>query len=141
MTSIIDQAINAIQNLALEIQPVDIKAAPDYPTESAMILPLAITHITGGTGSADDATQARLLLNISCDIHLQRDNLAFCYQQVNSIIPDFLKRLAGDPTLDGTVQTINFPVTFSVQPADYNGIVTQMISFVIPLKFLETPTT
>ena len=141
MSKIVDRAIDAIQNLALEIQPVDIKAAPSYPMESASILPLAITHITGGTGSADDATQARLLLDITCDIHLQRDNIAFAYQQTNRIIPDFLQRLAGDPTLDGTVQTIIFPVTVSVQPSDYNGIVTQMVSFNIPLKFLETPTT
>lgn len=141
MRSVVDSAINAIQNMALEIQPVDIKAAPDYPTESAAILPLAITHITSGTGSADDATQARLLLNVNCDIHLQRDNIAMTYRQVNGIIPDFLKRLAGNPTLDGTVQTINFPVAVMVQPADYNGIVTQMVSFTIPLKFLETPTT
>ena len=141
MSKIVDKAINAIQNLALEIQPINIKAAPDYIPESAAVLPLAATHITGGTGSADDATQARLLLNINCDIHIQRDNIAFAYRQTNSIIPDFLQRLAGDPTLDGTVQTIIFPVTVTVSPADYNGIVTQMISFTIPIKFLEEPIT
>jgi len=141
MRSVIDQAINAIQNMALEIQPIDIKAAPDYPVDSALILPLAITHITGGTGQADDSTQARLLLDVNCDIHLQRENIAMTYQQINQIIPDFLKRLAGNPTLDGTVQTINFPVSVTVQPVDFNGIPTHMVSFAIPLKFLETPTT
>lgn len=140
MRSIIDDAIAEIQD-HIEALSTNIKSAPLYPTESADILPLGITHITGGTGSADNATDCRLLLNISADIHLDRTNLAMTYQQVNSIIPEFLKRLAGDPTLNGKVTNIIFPVNVTVQPAEWNTVTTQMIRFDIPLKFLEVPIT
>ena len=97
MRSIIDEAIAEIQD-HIEGLSTNIKSAPAYPTEDAGVLPLGITHIASGTGSADNATDCRLLLNISADIHLDRTNLAMTYQQINSIIPEFLKRLAGDPT-------------------------------------------
>ena len=141
MTSIVDKAINAIQNLALEIQPVNIKMAPDHPIESALILPIAITYIVSGTGQADNASTARLLLDIRTDIYLDYTNLSMAYRQVNGIIPDFLRRLAGDPTLDATVETINFPVSVTVGASQFNTLPVIMISFTIPLKFMETPIT
>ena len=62
------------------------------------------------------------------------------YSQLDVIIPDFSKRLAGDPTLGGTVDTIVFPVSFEVGPAQLDAIVTQMASFSIPIKIKTTPT-
>lgn len=141
MRSIVDDAITEIQDLVQRISSVNIKAAPEYPIESADILPMGITHITGGTGQADNASTARLLLNISTDIHLDRSNMGMAYRQVNSIIPEFLKLLAGNPTLGGQVETIIFPVTVTVQPAEWDRVFTQMIRFDIPIKFMEEPTT
>ena len=50
-------------------------------------------------------------------------------------------RLAGDPTLGGTVDTIVFPVSFAVSAVQWNTIPTQMISFTIPVKYRESPIT
>lgn len=139
--SVIDDAILRLQTLALAITSEDVRAAPSYPTESAAVLPLAIAYIAEGTGQADDITTARLLLTINVDFHVRRDSMKSAYTQLNNIIPEYLKRLAGDPTLNGAVDTIVFPVSFNVTPAQWDATVTQMASFSIPLKFIETPTT
>ena len=141
MTSIIDDAVARLQYHALALTSETVRGAPSYPTEDASVLPLAITHIANGTGSVDDATTARLLLTVNVDFHVSRVSMKSAYTQLNNIIPEYLKRLAGDPTLNGKVDTIVFPVTFAVMPAQWDRVVTQMASFSVPLKFRETPTT
>jgi hypothetical protein len=63
------------------------------------------------------------------------------YTQLNNIIPEFLQRLAGDPTLSGNVDSIVFPVTFNVSAAQWDRVVTQMASFAEALKRRKAPTT
>lgn len=138
--SVIDDAIARLQAIALACTTVTIKAAPSYPVSDATVLPLAIAHITGGTGSADDSTSARLLLTVNVDVHFNRQSLKTSYTQINSFIPEYLKRLAGDPTLNSKVDTIVFPVTVTVAPAQWDQVTTQMVSVQVPLKFLQTPT-
>jgi hypothetical protein len=72
---------------------------------------------------------------------VDRLSIKSAYTQLDLIIPEFLKRLAGDPTLGGTVDTIVFPVSFSVQPAQWDKVVTQMVSFKVPVKYREGPIT
>ena len=139
--SVIDDAIIQLQTHALAITSETIRSAPYKPIEGAPVLPLAIAYIAEGTGQADDITTARLLLTVNVDFHVRRDSMKSAYTQLNNIIPEYLQRLAGDPTLGGNVDTIMFPVSFTVAPAQWDAIVTQMASFSIPLKFLETPTT
>ena len=141
MTSIIDDAVARLQYHALALTSETVRGAPSYPTEDASVLPLAITYIANGTGSVDDATTARLLLTVNVDFHVSRVSMKSAYTQLNNIIPEYLKRLAGDPTLNGKVDTIVFPVTFQVMPAQWDRLTTQMASFSIPCKFRETPTT
>jgi hypothetical protein len=143
--SIIDDAIVKIQTHALAVAynssgSKTIRSAPSLPVEDATVLPLAITYISEGSFQADDVTSARLLYTINTDIHVERSIMKSAYTQLDIIIPDFSKRLAGDPTLGGTVDTIVFPVTFTVGPAQWDRVVTQMVSFQIPIKILETPT-
>ena len=137
--SVIDNAISRLQAIALSCTSTTIKAAPDKPPEDASILPLAVAHITTGSGTADNATDARLLLNVGVDIHFSHVSLKSAYTQINAIIPEYLERLCGDPTLVGNVDTIVFPVTFTVAPAEWDKITTQMVSFIVPLKFKESP--
>jgi hypothetical protein len=137
--SIIDTAILRIQVLATAT--VGTKAAPPYPTDDASILPMAITHITGGNGTQVNATDTKLILNISCDVHFDRTTLRMTYTKIDAFIPDFIQRLGGDPTLNSAVSTIIYPVTLTVQPAEWDKIITQMVSFTIPVKFnLLSPT-
>jgi hypothetical protein len=138
--SIIDNAVVKLQAHALALTTEEIRSAPAKPVESADVLPLAIAYIAEGTAQADDYTSARLLLTVNVDFHVSRTRMKAAYTQLNNIIPEYLKRLAGDPTLGGTVDTINYPVTFKVGPAMWDAITTQMVSFSIVLKFIETPT-
>ena len=139
--SLIDDAILKLQTHALALTTETVRAAPSYPVDTAAVLPLAIAYIAEGTAQADDVTTARLLLTINVDFHVRRDSMKSAYTQLDNIIPEFLKRLAGDPTLGGTVDTIIFPVSFTVGPTQWNQVVTQMASFSIPLKFRESPIT
>ena len=139
--SIIDDAIVKLQAHALALSTINVRGAPAYPTDDATILPLVITHITEGTVMADSATNARLLYTIAVDFHVSRISMRSAYTDVDKIIPEFSLRLAGDPTLGGTVDTIVFPFSFSVSGAMWNKQTTHMVSFKIPVKFMEAPTT
>ena len=139
--SIIDDAIARLQYHALAITSETVRGAPSLPVEDAAVLPLSIAYISSGSGSIDDSTTARLLLTVNVDFHVSRISMKSAYSQLNNMIPEFLQRLAGDPTLNGKVDTIIFPVTFTVGPAMWDKVVTQMASFAVPLKFRETPTT
>lgn len=139
--SIIDNAVQRLQTIALAITSETVRGAPSYPVEDASVLPIAIAHIASGSGQADESTTARLLLTVNVDFHVSRVSMKSAYTQLNNIIPEFLQRLAGDPTLSGNVDSIVFPVNFQVSAAQWDRVVTQMASFAVPLKFRETPTT
>lgn len=139
--SIADDAVQRLQTLALAITSETIRGAPSYPVEDAMVLPLSIAYWASGTGQADEATTVRMLINAKVDFHVNTISLKSAYSQLNNIIPEYLQRLAGDPTLNGKVDTIVFPVSFEVSPAQWDKVVTLMASFTIPLKFRESPTT
>lgn len=141
MSSIIDDAIGRLQYHALACTADTVRGAPSYPSEDVSVLPLSIAYISEGTMSQDNATNTRLLFTINVDIHVSRVSMKSAYQQLNNIVPDFLKRLGGDPTLNGKVDTINFPVSFNVGPAQWDRVTTQMVSFKVPVKFMEEPTT
>ena len=142
--SIIDTTIQRIQTIAkattFETGRL-VKNAPDYPTDDAAILPLVITHIAGGSITQINATDTKFIANINSEFYFDRGTLRLTYQKIDTLIPDFIQRLGGDPTLNSSASTIIFPVTFTVEPADWDNIVTQRIVFTIPVKFnLLTPT-
>lgn len=139
--SVIDDAIARLQDHVLACTTVTVKSAPDYPVSDAGMLPIAIAHITGGSGQADTADQTRLLLSANVDIHFARNVLKDAYQKIDKIAIEYLQRLAGDPTLNGTVDTIIFPVTFEVTPTQWDAVATQMVSFTVQFKELTTPIT
>jgi hypothetical protein len=137
--SIVDDTIARIQ--ALSIACAGIKAAPTTPADDASVLPLAIAHISDGTGIQVNATDTKIIANINVDFHFDRQILRLTYQKIDALIPDFIQRLGGDPSLNSTASTIIFPVTYTVMPADWDSIITQMVSFTIPVKFnLQSPT-
>jgi len=137
--SVIDNAIARLQDIALSCTDTVVKSAPDYPIEDATSLPLVITHIISGTGTADNATTAHLDFTVNVDFHFSRVNIKDAYTRIDKIIPEYLQRLCGDPTLNGTIDTIVFPVSFAVSPAQWDTVTTQMVSFTVPIKTLENP--
>jgi maleate cis-trans isomerase len=136
----VESAIQRLQALALACEGVKIKQAPDYPIDDAAVLPMSIAHIISGTGTANNADTLQFQPTIAVDIHFSRVSLRNAYTQASLIALEYMQRLAGDPTLDGAVDTIVFPVAFRIVPATWDDVTTQMLRFEIPLKTLETPT-
>jgi hypothetical protein len=136
----VDTAIQRLQALSLQAS-TDLKNAPSFPVDDAAVLPLSIAHLAGGTASADDATSTREIYRINVDFHFSRVSLRNAYTQIDATAPAFNRILAGDPTLGGAVDTIVFPVEYSVSPAMWDRVVTQMLSYTIPVKIRKTPST
>lgn len=139
MTTNIDSAIKQLQVHALNI--TGIKAAPDYPVSDAAVLPMSIAYITEGEGMPNEATFTKELYTINVDFHVARISLKQAYTELNAIIPAYMRKLAGDPTLAGAVDTVVFPARVTVSPAQWDNVVTLMAQFSIQVKVLGTPTT
>lgn len=128
----IEQTITRLQQLALE---TSVKSAPQTPPESASVLPLSAAWISGGSAEVITAGDVKLLLNITVDIHVNLRTLKSAYTQINKIIPEFMRRLAGDPDLNSAVSTIVFPVSCEVVATEWNNVQTLMARFIIQCKF------
>lgn len=139
--SAIDDAIAKLQDHVLACTTVSVKLAPDYPVDNAAMLPLSVAHLVAGDGSADDATSTRLRVTANVDVHFPRQSLKLAYQNIDAVAVEYIRRLAGDPTLGGTIDTIIFPVVFEVSPAQWDAVQTHMISFAVQFKELTTPIT
>jgi len=143
--SVIDTAIARLQALALTSGTTDgtvtVNFAPNYPVEDSSVLPMAITHIISGTASLDNATTLRFQPTVAVDFLFSRLNLKQAYTEINTVAVNFAKLLGGDPTLNSSVDTINFPVQMTTSPVEFNKVILELLRFEIPLKTLETPTT
>lgn len=133
-------AVTRIQTIALACTSVTIKAAPAKIVEDAMMLPMSLCYPAFGTGYPEANGSERLLPTVHVDIHFSRLSLVQAYTQIQLLIPEFLQRLGGDPTLNGTVDTIEFPVTFQVTPFEWDTVLTEMVRFIVPLKIRTTTT-
>jgi hypothetical protein len=139
--SVVDSAISRLAALALACSSSDvtIKFAPEKPVDDATTLPLVISHIISGQGVASNSTTLQFEPVIAVDFHFSRISLRQAYTEINAVVPAYMNRLAGDPTLSGSVDTIQFPVTYEVTPADWDKVTTQMLRFSVSVKTLETP--
>lgn len=143
--SVIDSAISRLQAIAIACtlsstdSTIMLKAAPDKPIEDAAALPMAIAHLGNGEGTANNATTLQLMPTVYVDVHFSRISMKYTYSLIDEFIPQYMKRLAGDPTLAGAVDTIVFPVSWTIGAAEWDKTVTQMVRFTVPLKTLETP--
>ena len=139
--SAVDLAIERLQDLALASTDVTIKAAPDYPVSDAGVLPISIAYLSSGEADCMESSTVRFFPSVNVDFHFSSISLKNAYTQINACAAEFARRLGGDPTLDGSVDTITFPVSFIVGPAQWDSITTMLLRFTIPLKTLESPIT
>jgi hypothetical protein len=135
----IDDAIAYIQDIVLSSTDLQIKNAPDWPTDSAMIMPEVITHLSGGSASQDNATTTRILLNINTDVYLNATVIKLAYQSIDKFAFEFMRRLGGKPNLNGNVDAVVWPIEFAVSASEYNKVPAVLLSFTIPVKILTTP--
>lgn len=144
MANALDNAIGRIQDIALSCTDTIIKSAPDFPIENADACPFVITHLAEGDGWVNAST-LQFMPVVNADFYFNRVNLKQAYQQSDAVALEFLQRLAGDPTLNGLVDTIQIgrddPVHFSVAPDEYGSVVLQKLQFSIRIKVLSATTT
>lgn len=147
--SAIDTAIARLQNIVAACTGVTFKSAPDYPVDNVEPFPCSIAYIGGGTFSFTNATVHHNFPTLVLELHFSRVNVKQAYQQIDAIAIELPKRLAADPTLDGTVDTIvatrDEPIAYEVRPFQWTPqgvtpiIVSQMLRFDIPIKTLQAP--
>lgn len=137
MTNNIDNAVARLQALALACTSVSIKSAPTYPVENAEPAPFSIAHIVGGEINSGDATYGILFSDVSVDFFFSRNSLIQAYGYVDAIVKEYSARLTGDPTLAGTIPTISFPVPFTVEPKNWNGVPYIILAFQVRIKTNE----
>lgn len=137
--SVLDDTIARLQYHADACTTMTIKSAPDFPVDSLSQLPMSIAYI--GNGEVDQRTKydTKFLFTINVDTHFDRKLINKTYKNIDAYIQEYLRRLGGDPTLNGTVNAIVFPVIFSVSPAEWDSVVTQMLRFSVQVKYLTTP--
>lgn len=143
MTNAIDNAIARIQDIVGALTSVNFKSYPDYPIENADPFPMSIAYIGGGEFRATNATIHHNFPIISVEFHFSRINLKQTYQQINLVVLEFPKRIAGDPTLNGAIDTVimtqDQPITYIVRPFEWGKVTSQMLMFSIPIKTLQAP--
>ena len=144
MTDTISNAIARLQDIALACTTITIKSAPDYPLENAEPTPFVIAHMQSGDIIASNKTMLKPIVMVNSDFYFSAVNLKQAYQQMDLLIMEYSKRLAGDPTLNGTVTTIilgedRHPTFENLGIGKWGTIDLQLLRFSIPIKSLETP--
>lgn len=147
--SAIDNAIARLQTIVAACSDVTFKSAPDYPVENAEPFPCSIAYVSGGTFTFTNRTVHRNFPEISLELHFSRTNLKQAYQQIDAIAIELPKRLAYDPTLGDTIDTIvatrDAPITYEVRPFYWTPpgaspqVVSMVLKFTIPIKTLQAP--
>lgn len=126
---------------AIAKQCTGMKSTPAQPTETVEVLPITISWPEDGTLTPNDATFTTGLHTIRCEMHVNRAMLRLAVQTLTGWAEQFPKLLAGDPTLDGAVDTIVFPVTYTVQSIQWDDTPTLALVWRVPVKILAAPTT
>lgn len=131
-----------LQDIALECTTVSIKSAPDWPIENVDPLPMAISRIEGVSSYVMNRMIV-MLTTIIVEFHFSRVNLKLSYQQSDAIAIEFTRRLAGDPTLGGAVDTIEMnrerPLTAQAGITEWANTATRTVAFAVIVKTLESP--
>jgi len=140
----IDNAIARLQDLVQECTTLTIKSAPDYPIENADPFPMSVAYLSAGDFEFTNASMTRIFPVLTLEIHFSRVNIKNAYQNINAIALELPRRLAKDPTLNGTVSTMiatkDQRARWEVAPFDFGKVQSQMLKFEIPFKTLQTPT-
>lgn len=149
MANAIDNAIARLQNIVAACTTVTFKSAKDYPVDNVEPFPSSVAYIGGGYFMLTNATVHHNYPTINLELHFSRVNIPQTYQQIDAIALELPKRLAADPTLDGTIDTIlatrDEPITYVCRPYQWSPpgitpiVTSQMLMFQIPIKTLQAP--
>lgn len=100
-------AIARIQTLARGL--AGMREAPEYVPENINQFPFALTYYRQGNTTAMTGWR-KGLHTVFCEIHVARQILPAALKTAMPYYQSMIAALEGDPTLDGTVSTIVWPV-------------------------------
>lgn len=117
-------AISRIQTLMANVTGisgnVDIHSSTDAPTDAQIALPFIITYpLTGELTRMSDFGQE--LHTVSTEAHFSRNFLEKAIEEAIDVIPKMRNELYSDPTLNGQVSTIVFPIKYTFGRLDWGG--------------------
>jgi len=124
--------------LAIGRQCTGVKIASS-PPDSLDVLPAVVAWPQSGSLSGMDATFSRGIHNIRCEMHVARDVLPTAIATLTGWAEQFPHLLAGDPTLDGAISTVVFPVTYDLLFVEWGGTPTLALAWTVPVKILGAP--
>lgn len=143
MANSVDDAIARLQDIVQSSSDVTFKSYPDYPIENADPFPMSIAYVADGNFTFTNASIHHNFVQIRLELHFSRVNLKNTYQQINATVLELPRRLAADPTLNGTVETIvatrDNPIAYTVRPFEWGKVQSELLQFVIPVKLLKSP--
>lgn len=145
MANNLDDAVSRIQEIVNECSSVKFMSYPEYPIENADPFPMSVCFVDNGTFNFTNATIHHNFPVIRLELHFSRINLKQAYQQINALVIELPRRLAGDPTLGGNIETVlatkDQPAAYRVLDFEYGKIKSKMLLFMIPVKTLKSPLT
>lgn len=143
MANSIDDAIARLQFHVSVCADVVFKSYPNFPIENADPFPMAVGYVASGSFWFTNATIHHNVPVIRMEFHFSRVNIKQAYQQIDAVILELPRRLAYDPTLNGTVETIissrDNPVEYNARPFDWGKVQSEMFQFDVPVKLLKAP--
>ncbi len=114
MTKTLEEVVAGIQDLALTV--TGIKQAPDSIPSSVGANPMVVTYPDSGSYDGNSAGWGTELHVIALDLLLSGADVAQVYKLGLSILGPLFRKLQGDPTLGGNVQTYS-TLTYSFDKA------------------------
>jgi hypothetical protein len=137
MANAIDNAAARIQDIVLQMSSITIKSAPDYPVENADPFPFVATFAASGEFYGGSVVLKNFpVLNV--EFHFSRVNIKQMQQQINAVAYEFPRRIAGDPTLNGTVETVVMTeesrISYTSADAEWAGVKAKALVFQLPVK-------
>jgi len=129
------QAITVIQTHAIS---AGAREAPTDPPEGNAGFPFSVCYPNSGVTHGESSLARRDLVELYLDVHLSRQNLPLNVQAALSFWEAFPDYLIEDPTLGGTVDTINLGkdggIRFIFGNMTYASVETIGFRFTIPVK-------
>lgn len=129
----IQDAIERIQYHARLV--TGIQAAPDdidFTVENNSVSML--TYLSSGSFGTEAANQGRDLHNIAALLTSVGGNETDIIRQIEGVLEAFVNLLRNDPTLNGTVDTINGPITYTMSLGSPDNAMKLSYLITIPVK-------
>ena len=132
MSKSLDNAIKKIQAYAESLE--DIQAAPAAPIESLSVYPYCVTYPATGTLKPEAVAAERDIHTIYSEIHINPVLIAEAVPLAIRLLKDFGALLKASPTLDGTVDSIIYPIRYTFGRLEWSNETHIGFRFEIDLK-------